>query len=1397
MKRIAQQSFTALVLLSLVLGLGFLSKQTAQAADTVVVVPGTHQSELGCSGDWQPECLNTELKYDAADDLYSGTFLIQPDNDQDKKGPRYKIALNKSWTENYGANGQKDGPDIKLVVTEPTEVLFVYDNNTHWIADSVNFTIAGVIGDFQKALGCNADNDPACLRAWLQDVDGDGIYVFSTNKIPAGKYQAQVAVNKSADQVYGANGAKDGAAISFEVKKNGDAVTFSFEPKSKALSVGAGVSTPKVVIPQPGFVTLPGTHQSELGCPADWIVDCETTALIYDEEDEVWQATFRIEPGNDQDKKGPRYKVALEKSWDVNYGLNAAKGGADIPLVVAAPTDVKFYYDHATHWATDNVNSTIAVMVGDFQQALGCNNNNDPGCLRSWLKDPEGDGTYVFTTTAIPAGQYEARAALNESLDKTSSSITFTVPADGHEMFFSYNATSNTLQASSEGAPKGDLSKAQAVWVLRDTIAWQVKQPKDGETFALYYAANGGLNLSPTGVTGGDFIQLTYERATQGDVVLAKYPHLRNYAVLKLNRADLAKVPDILKGQIALVELNKAGKIIDATSLQIPGVLDDLYYNNAPLGVNYQGDVPTLSLWAPTAKSVTLHLFEDATANTDQTQPMSRDSVTGVWSITGSAGWTNKYYLYEVEVYVPSTGKVEKNLVTDPYSISLSTNSKRSQIVNFADSVLAPQGWDSVAKSALAAPEDSVIHELHIRDFSVNDTTVPADLRGTYLAFTVADSNGMKHLKSLADAGLTHIHLLPAFDIASVNEDKSTWASADPNELAQLPGDSDQQSLLLAPFKDQDGFNWGYDPLHYNAPEGSYATDPNGSARVREFRQMVQALNQTGLRVVMDVVYNHTNASGQNANSVLDKVVPGYYHRLNADGRVEKSTCCDNTATENLMMEKLMIDSVVMWAKYYKVDGFRFDLMGHHMVSNMVAVRNALDALTLEKDGVDGSKILLYGEGWDFGEVAKGARGKNATQINLAGTGIATFNDRIRDSIRGGSPFTNVRDQGFITGLFYDPNEDSDASNPNKYKLLGITDWVRLGLAGNLKDYELVDSRGKLTPGNMIVYNGGPAGYALDPQEHIAYASAHDNETLFDAIQYKLPFSTTPDQRVRVNNLGIDLVMFSQGIPFFHAGDDLLRSKSLDGNTYNSGDWYNKLDLTYQSNNWAVGLPDFGRERWDLMKTMFTNPNLKMSAAEIQFAHAHFLEALQIRKSSPLFRLQTGELVKQHVTFLDTGESRTPGVIIMGLDDRVGGDIDSNYELIVVAFNALPTPTTFTSDALKDLDLQLHPIQANSVDDVVKSAAFDSATGTITLPGRTTVVYVLNQTTPEPTITPIVIATSTPAPVINPTEVPATPESSPEPAETGLPLTGILLGVGAALIAVIGGIAYWFRPREQ
>ena len=811
--------------------------------------------------------------------------------------------------------------------------------------------------------------------------------------------------------------------------------------------------------------------------------------------------------------------MALNGSWDVNYGLHAQQNGPNIPLATtASPQSVTFYYDHKTHWVTENVSSIIATVPGSFQSEIGCSGDWDPGCFRSWLQDIQGTGIYSFSTSAIPAGSYEAKVALNGSWDvnygaggvQNGPNIAFTVPANGMDVEFQWNSTTKVLRVI-VGGIQGDLTKAQAYWLAADTIAWNV--PTD-TLVSLFADPDGALTLDGPGIVAGTNSQswtLTHDPAGLSPALRAKFPHLANLAAFKLPPDAVAAAAQSLKGQLAIGAVRGA-QGVDATSLQIPGVLDDLYSAKAgpvALGPSFKHGQATLRVWAPTARDLKVRVFADSNpATLFTTHPMTLDSASGIWSYSGS-GLYGKYYLYEAQVYVRGTNRVETNVVTDPYSVSLARNSTRSHIVSLDDSELQPRGWGKLHKPYLAAPEDIVLYELHVRDFSATDETVPADLRGTYAAFTQKRSDGMKHLATLGLAGVTHVHLLPSFDFATTNEDKSTWQSPSFDTLASLPPDSSEQQALVAATADRDGFNWGYDPLHYNVPEGSYATDADGSARVLEFRQMVQSLNQSGLRVVMDVVYNHTNSAGQNPNSILDKLVPGYYHRLNGDGVVLGESCCADTATEHAMMEKLMVDSIVLWAKAYKVDGFRFDIMGFHLKSNMLKVRAALDALTLAKDGVDGKSIYVYGEGWNFGVMANNGRGVNAIQVNMAGTGIGSFSDRIRDAVRGGGPFSPRRDQGFATGLYVEPNGTFGGSAADaKTELLRLTDLVRLGLAGNIASYEIVDRNGNTLPGSDVDYFGMPGAYGAQPGGHdpvhrrarrSGLVRCHEPESEFDA----------------------------------------------------------------------------------------------------------------------------------------------------------------------------------------------------------------------------------------------------------------------------------------------------------
>jgi pullulanase-type alpha-1,6-glucosidase len=1082
----------------------------------------------------------------------------------------------------------------------------------------------------------------------------------------------------------------------------------------------------------PGSVGIPGSYQSEAGCAGDWDPACAATQLAYDANGDVWRNTFNIAPAGAYE-----YKVALNGSWDVNYGLHAQQNGPNIPLATTAATQaVTFYYDHKTHWVTDNASAIIATVPGSFQSEIGCSGDWDPGCFRSWLQDVQGSGIYSFSTHSIPAGAYECKVALNAGWDvnygaggvQNGANIAFTVPADGMEVEFQWNSISKVLRVI-VGGIQGDLSKAQAYWLAADTIAWNV--PTDS-VVSLFADPDGALTLDGPGVMPGTHSRswtLSHDPAGLPEALRAKFPHLASLAAFKLPPEAIAAAAQSLKGQLA-VGAARAGQGVDATGLQIPGVLDDLYATKAAtvkLGPSFGNGQATLRVWAPTARDVKLRLFADSDPGTSFiTYPMSLDAATGIWSYSApAAALDGKYYLFEAQVFVRSTNRLETNVVTDPYSVSLARNSTRSQLVSLDDPQLEPRGWRSLHKPHLGAPEDIVLYELHVRDFSATDSTVPAEQRGTFAAFTQKRSDGMKHLTTLGLAGVTHVHLLPTFDFATTNEDKSTWQSPSFDVLAALPPDSPDQQALVAASADRDAFNWGYDPLHYNVPEGSYATDADGARRVLEFRQMVQSLNQSGLRVVVDVVYNHTNSAGQNPNSILDKLVPGYYHRLNGDGVVLGESCCADTATEHAMMEKLMVDSVVLWARKYKVDGFRFDIMGFHLKANMLKVRAALDALTKAKDGVDGRSIYLYGEAWNFGVMANNGRGVNAIQVNMAGTGIGSFSDRIRDAVRGGGPFSPRRDQGFATGLYVEPNGTFGGSSADaKAELLRLSDLVRLGLAGNIASYEIVDRFGNQLPGSSVDYFGMPGAFGAQPEDTIQYIGVHDDPDWFDAMNLKLSALVPRADRVRMHRLGLSIVALSQGVPFFMAGDEILRSKSADRNSYNSGDWFNRIDWTLKSNNWGSGLPpaNGNEEDWGIIGPALADPNLKPTARDVEGTYRHMLEMLVIRKTSGLFRLRTAEEIKKAVTFHNTGPDQVPGLIVERIRNTGKSCFPASQAVVLV--NATPESKTFTDASFRRQPLILHPIQSISSDPVVRTSKFHWQTGTFIVPPRTTSVFI-------------------------------------------------------------------------
>ncbi|WP_417508995.1 pullulanase-type alpha-1,6-glucosidase [Microbacterium sp.] len=1074
-------------------------------------------------------------------------------------------------------------------------------------------------------------------------------------------------------------------------------------------------------------VVIAGSLDSEIGCAGDWDPACEKAKLSL-RADGVWEGTFDIEAGDYE------YKAAINGSWSINYGANGVADGANITISHSGGP-ITFYFDPRTNIVQSTAEGPIVTLPGSHQSALGCAGDWAPDCLGTLMADGDRDGVYEFSTADLPTGAYALKVAHGMGWDENygvdgvfnGANISFSA-TEGKVTTFRYTLETHILEITSEDPLLPGVGEQRAHWIDETTIAWPSALGTPSKAgYLLYSSADASLAMADGEVSGGDAIELTVD-GTLTEEQLARFPALEGYFALKLEDADAAA---LVRTQLAVGQLAVDGALTAYTGVQIPGVLDDLYasaVDGVDLGVTFSGNEPTFRLWAPTAQSVTLLTWESGSESDPVRHEAEWDAAVGVWQVEGKKKLKDAEFLWEVVVYAPSTGEIETNTVTDPISVALTLNSERSVAVDLDDKEWQPKLWRKAEAPAVEREVDRAIYELHIRDFSISDETVDEDLRGTYLAFG-EESAGTDQLRQIAEAGINTVHLLPSFDIATIEEDRAAQATPD-CDLASFAADSDQQQACIQAIADADGFNWGYDPYHFSTPEGSYAVDAVGGARTSEFRTMVGSLHNLGLQVVLDQVFNHTAASGQGETSVLDQVVPGYYHRLNAAGAVETSTCCQNVATEHLVAQKLMVDSVVTWARDYKVDGFRFDLMGHHSTTNMQAVRDGLDELTLDEDGIDGKAVFLYGEGWNFGEVADNALFEQASQGQLGGTGIATFNDRLRDAVHGGSPVdgASTYQQGFGTGLGTDSNgTDSNGTPEEALAELGHqTDLVKLGLVGNLRDYSFITSDGALTAGEDIDYRGARAGYADEPGEVINYVDAHDNETLYDLSVFKLPVDTTMADRVRMNTLSLATVTLSQSPTFWHAGTELLRSKSLDRNSYNSGDWFNRIDWTGQESTFGSGLPAAADNegKWSIMAPLLANPALKPAPADIAAAEASALDLLRVRNEVGLLQLGSADLIEQKVSFPGSGVDATPGVIVMHIDDLVGADADPALEAALVVFNASPDAVTQTIETLAGRDFALTAAQADGADAVVKATAWDAATGTVTVPARSVAVLV-------------------------------------------------------------------------
>ena len=607
---------------------------------------------------------------------------------------------------------------------------------------------------------------------------------------------------------------------------------------------------------------------------------------------------------------------------------------------------------------------------------------------------------------------------------------------------------------------------------------------------------------------------------------------------------------------------------VDMASVFDQAVFEEtMTYSGSDLGTTYDHEATTFRVWAPTAELMSLRLYETGDGDDMIDEILMEAAEGGTYVATVEGDLNGTYYTYAITM-----DGITKE-ATDPYAKAVGVNGERAMVIDMMTT--NPEGWDADKQLELASPTDAIIYELHVRDLSTAPNS-GIDQVGKFLGLTqrgtvneAGDATGLDHLIEL---GITHLHLLPSFDYRSIDETNL----------------------------EANNFNWGYDPENYNTPEGSYSTDPyNGEIRVREFKEMVQVLHENDIHVVMDVVYNHTGAS---TDSSLNTLVPNYYYRTNNGKFTNGSGCGNETASERLMVRKLIVDSVVYWATEYHIDGFRFDLMGLHDIETMNAVRTALDAID--------PSIIIYGEGWTGG-TSPLPDSQKSLKVNISEIpGVAAFSDDMRDGVKG-SVFNNA-EPGFVNGGS------------------GLEESVKFGIVASTQHPQIRYSS----------VNYSNAAWAAEPTQTVNYVSAHDNLTLYDKLTATNPDATI-EELAAMSKLSNAIVLTSQGIPFLHAGVEMLRSKDMDHNSYQSSDEINQID-------WS----------------------LKTEHADVV---AYYEGLIAFRKAHPALRLTTTEAIQENLFFY--GDGKIYGDLQMDMDQVVAYIIDNHASgdeagAIFVGFNA-------------------------------------------------------------------------------------------------------------------------------
>ncbi|GIM27541.1 hypothetical protein CPJCM30710_02070 [Clostridium polyendosporum] len=586
-------------------------------------------------------------------------------------------------------------------------------------------------------------------------------------------------------------------------------------------------------------------------------------------------------------------------------------------------------------------------------------------------------------------------------------------------------------------------------------------------------------------------------------------------------------------------------------------------YEKSDLGVNYSKKNTIFKLWAPTADEVKLCLFD----NGEKGEPFKvlecSKKEKGVWEVEVKEDIENLFYTYRVRF---------ENIINeavDPYAKAVGVNGMRGMVVDLSKTNI--EGWEDDKRILPSYSTDAIIYEMHIRDMTISENSGVKN-KGKFLGLTEENTTTPAGVKTaishLKDLGVTHVHLMPVFDFATVDETRL----------------------------DEPQYNWGYDPLNYNVPEGSYSTNPyDGTVRIKEFKKMIKAFHDNGIGVIMDVVYNHTALLKE---SWFNLIVPGYYYRQFDNENFSNGSGCGNeTASERPMVRKYIIDSVVYWTKEYHIDGFRFDLMGVHDIKTMNEIRKALDEID--------SRIIIYGEGWKGGPSAlkdeESALKKNIFMMNSR---IAVFSNDIRDGVKGDVFIDKMG--GFVNG------EEN------------LEETIKFGVVASTRHPQIDYSK--------IIYSDMP--WANEPIQTITYVSAHDNLTLWDKIlaTYKCECE---DALIRMDKLSNAIVLTSQGISFLHSGEEFLRTKGGDHNSYKSPDNINMIDWSRKEKYYHV--------------------------------FEYYKGLIKLRKEHPAFRMHKAEDIRKHLEFLEIPQKNVVGFVIK---ENANGD---SWRKIIVIYNANKT----------------------------------------------------------------------------------------------------------------------------